>query len=303
MSAGFASGMTRTVAKRFYNAARVLVGPPLFARPGHFYSPIVDTEGVRGLAFPDRATEFAMPEAIEIDREEMLAFWKASEPFRATLELRERPSEGFRYYCRNDYFGRGDALVLAAMLERFAPRRIIEVGGGFSTACMLDVIDRHFAGAPELTVIEPNPDRLLERLFAADRQRIRLISDRVQAVDPGVFDRLEAGDVLFVDSSHVVKTGSDVGTIVFDILPRLKPGVLVHFHDIFFPFEYLSRWVLQDNRSWNEAYLLRAFLMYNREFKVVFFNDYFRRLPMPGAPGDGPLGGGSLWLCKNGGLQ
>jgi hypothetical protein len=98
----------------------------------------------------------------------------------------------------------------------------------------------------------------------------RLLELKVQDVQLAEFARLQAGDILFIDSSHVAKTGSDVLHLYFEVLPRLAPGVRIHVHDIFLPFDYPRRWVLDENRSWNEQYLLRALLMYSSRFKVDF---------------------------------
>jgi hypothetical protein len=107
--------------------------------------------------------------------------------------------------------------------------------------------------------------------------------------------------VLFIDSTHVSKAGSDVNHELFEILPRLKPGVLVHFHDVFWPFEYPEAWTFESRRSWNEIYLLRAFLSGNREYEIVFFNDYFRARHGDAAaavPKFAQNPGGGLWLRK-----
>jgi hypothetical protein len=124
----------------------------------------------------------------------------------------------------------------------------------------------------------------------------------VQEVSLSVFEVLRNGDFLFIDSSHVMKTGSDVCQELFEILPRLAPGVFIHFHDMLWPFEYREDWVLRENRSWNELYALRAFLTFNDRFEIVFFNDYFRRFNEPLIQATYPLflrnSGGSLWLRK-----
>jgi hypothetical protein len=124
----------------------------------------------------------------------------------------------------------------------------------------------------------------------------------VQEVSLSVFEVLRNGDFLFIDSSHVMKTGSDVCHELFEILPRLAPGVFIHFHDMLWPFEYSEDWVLRENRSWNELYALRAFLTFNDRFEIVFFNDYFQRFNEPLIQATYPLflrnSGGSLWLRK-----
>src|SRR5205807_5149072 len=123
------------------------------------------------------------------------------------------------------------------------------------------------------TFIDPYPQLLQDLLKDSDRQRVAVLGQKVQDADIEVFRKLEASDVLFVDSSHVSKTGSDVNYILFKILPLLQPGVRVHFHDIVYPFEYPQDWVYE-GRSWNEAYLLRAFMQYNRAFEIEFFNSF-----------------------------
>ena len=121
-------------------------------------------------------------------------------------------------------------------------------------------------------------------------------------MDLSVFDALSANDILFVDSTHVSKTGSDVNHLFFEILPRLASGVLVHLHDIFFPFEYPQDWVL-GGRSWNEIYMLRAFLQYNNAFRIVFMNTFLEHFHESRFADRMPLclknRGGSIWLCRN----
>ncbi|MBF0510802.1 MAG: class I SAM-dependent methyltransferase, partial [Candidatus Omnitrophica bacterium] len=120
-------------------------------------------------------------------------------------------------------------------------------------------------------------------------------------VDVSFFDELGENDILFVDSSHVSKTGSDVNHILFNILPKLNKGVLIHFHDIFYPFEYPKPWVLE-GRCWNEDYLLRAFLSYNNSFEIVVFNTFLEHFHEDWFKENMPLclknKGGSIWLRK-----
>jgi hypothetical protein len=102
---------------------------------------------------------------------------------------------------------------------------------------------------------------------------VTIYEKRLQDMDYEIFSTLKDGDILFVDSTHVTKTDSDVNNIIFEILPRIASGVYIHFHDIFFPFEYPEVWVYQ-GRSWNEDYILRAFLEYNTKFEIILFNSY-----------------------------
>ena len=204
-----------------------------------------------------------------------------------------------RFYYDNPFFGCHDASVYFSMLLEFRPRRVTEIGSGFSSRLLLDTTEGFLGGETEIALIDPSPGTFNDLRPAA---RTRMLNCPVQDAPVDLFDRLEANDIFFVDSSHVGKTGSDVNYYLFQILPRLKPGVIIHIHDIFWPFEYLPEWVLGDKRSWNEAYLLHAFLQYNNAFEILYWNNYAfhflaaeLREAMPLCMGNE---GGSLWIRK-----
>lgn len=284
---------------------RWLRGPPpdamagrLFVPPGHFYSPIPDpAEAGARLA---RKMPDALPD-ITIDRAAMEHLWVNLTGHMAGCDFPERAAPAHRYYFENDFFSYADALVLHAMLRWLRPARVMEVGSGFSSAAMLDTRERH--GAPgRLTCIDPAPERLRGLLRDGDASQCEVLARKVQDVDTGLFASLTRGDMLFIDSAHVLKTGNDLHHVLFEILPVLAPGVVVHFHDVFWPFEYPADWVLGEQRAWNEAYALRAFLAGNAMFEILFFNDYFARLQreamLAAHPFIGRNTGGSLWLRK-----
>jgi hypothetical protein len=186
------------------------------------------------------------------------------------------------------------------MIRRFQPKKIIEIGSGFSSAVMLDTNELFFENKIKLTFIEPYASRLLSLMTESDKKSVTIIQSDVQLVGLEIFKKLQADDILFVDSTHVAKTGSDVLYILFKILPSLQSGVIIHFHDVFYPFEYPQKWVF-DERSWNEDYFLKAFLMYNDKFEIVLFSDYLHRLhkeafeKMPLSYNDT---GGNFWVVK-----
>ena len=177
-----------------------------------------------------------------------------------------------RFRPGNDLFALTEAAPYDAMLRLRRPKSIIEVGSGHSTMVALDARDAALPGL-RITCIEPYPDRLLGLLRPGDREHIELRQEPVQDTPLTVFDALEPGDFLFVDSSHVSKPGSDVNWLLFEVVPRLPVGVMIHFHDIFWPFEYPTEW-LDERRDWNETYLLRAFLTLNDHFAVRLFLNY-----------------------------
>ena len=203
------------------------------------------------------------------------------------------------FFTFNSQFEWMDARVLFVMLRTIAPKRIVEVGSGYTTLLMADVNRRYLDSRVDITCIEPYPRPFLSNPACGLRT---LIQQKVQDVPLAVFEALEAGDILFIDSSHVSKTGSDVNYLVFEVLPRLRPGVIVHFHDIFLPAEYPQDWVLNEKRSWNEQYVIHALLMYSDTFRVRFGNAYaffFHRdliSRATGVPDHMVWGGASLWL-------
>ena len=163
-----------------------------------------------------------------------------------------------------------DAAIYHAMIRQEKPKKIIEVGSGFSTrfaarACIMNEAE---GASCELVAIEPFPSKELRKGFPGFT---RLIEDKVQSVALSEFENC---DLLFIDSSHVVKINSDVNYEILEIIPRLKRNCLVHFHDIFLPGEYWKLWVKKNKRFWTEQYLLHAFLQFNSDFEIIWASKY-----------------------------
>ena len=175
-----------------------------------------------------------------------------------------------RYTPNNEHFPYIDAAVLQAFLLSETPQKIVEVGGGFSTGVIIDSVGYEC----DVTVIEPHPKRLRQVLTGHDIRNIHLVNDKLQNVEPATI--IDA-DFLFVDSSHVVKCGSDIQYLFYKIIPLMKNGAFVHFHDIRYPFEYPAEW-LEIGRFWNEAYFVYMFLMFNSCWKVHMFNSYMIKM-------------------------
>lgn len=271
------------------------------ARPGHFHSPIPDMKFIdqNQARLFDRSTQSIA--GIENHLEDQLALMEKLADYAEDLPFKADQTTGFRYYFHNDYFSYGDAIALFGMLRHFRPQRIIEVGSGFSSALMLDVNDFFFKNEMALTFIEPYPKRLFSLLNEEDMRRNEIITDVVQNVSLERFEALQANDILFIDSSHVAKIGSDVVHLVTNVLPSLNDGVIVHFHDVFWPFEYPAEWV-REGTAWNENYMLKAFLQFNHRFKIIFFNSYLathhHNLLAKSIPLFMQNSGGSLWILK-----
>jgi predicted O-methyltransferase YrrM len=269
--------------------------------PGHYYSPIPDLREVNARADALFGKDVAVIPGVDLRQQSQVELFQQLAPYWDQFDWTETPSAGRRYYTANPMFQRGSGLVLFAFLRHFKPRQIIEIGSGFSSALMLDTDDLFFQSATQFTFVEPNPQRLRALLRQRDQARCRIYEQPLQDVPASVFMQIKAGDLLFVDSSHVSKIGSDVNRIFFEILPALPSGALIHFHDIFFPFEYPRHWI-ENGKHWNEAYLLRAFLQYNNAFELLLFNDYIARLLKTTLADQYPAMprslGSSVWLRK-----
>jgi predicted O-methyltransferase YrrM len=187
------------------------------------------------------------------------------------------------------------------MIRHARPRKIVEVGSGYSSCVILDTNEIFLNNTVNCTFIEPYPKRLFSLVKEDDKSHFELIEKNLQDVDLKQFQQLSNNDILFIDSTHVSKTNSDVNYILFKILPSLQPGVLIHFHDILYPFEYPKAW-LYEGRAWNEAYILRSFLQYNSSFKIEFFNTFLEHFHSALFLEKMPLcmknTGASIWLRK-----
>lgn len=265
--------------------------------PGHFYSIVPGDDDVRRAKARIAAAEPTLP-GIRLspgdlvpgflERAALVADWDGG------------VDKTRRYHLANQAFDIADAQMLRASLLLHRPSRVVEVGSGWSSACTLDTIDD--AGLDtEVTFIEPYPQNLEARLRPGDRERVEIRVEELQSVPTKVFSALEVGDILFIDSSHVFKPGSDVDDYFARVLPALASGVHVHIHDIFWPFEVPPDW-LDEGRAWNEGHALRNFLYENDAWDITVFNDYFHRFHRDVISEALPLmltsPGGSIWLCR-----
>jgi Methyltransferase domain len=190
-----------------------------------------------------------------------------------------------------------DSLVAYCMVRHFEPRSIVEVGSGWSSLVLGQAAAKNDNSV--LSCIDPFPSNFVRKGIPALRS---LVEKKVQDIDLEFFTQLDSGDILFIDSSHAVKIGGDVNYLFLEVLPRLKPGVIVHVHDIFLPFEYRRDWVVDEFRFWTEQYLLQAFLAFNSEFEVLLANSYlnhYHQQDLKAAfPGLSSWAGGSFWMRR-----
>ena len=225
-------------------------------RPIHYYEPLPDFRSITTEQLSHRRTP-----GFDCDWDAQLALLIGLAQYRTELEQLE-------FDFNNDFFSGFDAAVYYALIRHLQPARIIEIGAGYSTRIASQALVRNANG--RLTCIEPYPEA---RLLDANLN-VELIQKRVEEIDVNFFQDLEANDILFVDSSHAVKFGSDVCYEFLDVLPRLRPGVWIHVHDIFFPHDYPAEWLLDRRLALNEQYLLEAFLSFNKSFVPQLANHW-----------------------------
>lgn len=294
---------TKRELEKVVRANKHLLEYDWFARPGHFYSPLVtgnygDFKHLVDLWKPKlKVTELP---GIKLNKKAQFDLLAKLAKHRTELQ-QFTDHQDRRYQFGNDQFGPSDTTILFLMLRQLQAKRITEVGSGWSSALMLDTNELFPKQAAELTFIDPHPERLLGTLKKGDKKHCKIITKQAQEISPTQLAKLGSGDVLFIDNSHVSKSGSDVNHLFFEVLPRLKKGVVVHIHDIFYPFEYPLQWVVEDKRNWNEIYVLRALLTHSEEFEIMLWPSYllaedksqFKKL----VPTATDLGG-SIWLRK-----
>jgi predicted O-methyltransferase YrrM len=270
-----------------------------FVPPGHFYSAIPSKQDrMQFLRASDESNPILGINMNDVAQIELL---KKLTSYGCDYSFPRNKSAGFRYHWDNPAYHFADGLSLFSMIRHFQPNKIVEIGSGFSSCMILDVNSLFFKDSIHLTFVEPHPDLLYSLIKPEDVSRNTIIQMRLQDANIEVFSALEENDILFIDSTHVSKLKSDVNRAIFQVLPILKPGVIVHFHDIFWPFEYPKHWI-EEGRAWNEIYIIRAFLEYNDSFEILLFPSYLQKskpdILAAGMPDFSKGEGATLWLRK-----
>jgi hypothetical protein len=241
--------------------------------PDHYYFPIPNVHKLSESNLWNYESELP---GIDLNLDTQLnflhvVFFKFQEEFNALPREASKNLLPYEFHFWNGMFDGIDALVLYCMVRHYRPKRIIEIGSGWSTR--VSGTAARLNGDTQLICIEPFPDPVLVNGFPGLNS---LKISKVEEVDPALFQTLEAGDILFIDTSHVIRAGGDVNFLYLEILPRLKTGVVIHIHDIFFPKEYPREWMVDNFRFWNEQYLLQAFLAFNSHYQILFANNYMK---------------------------
>jgi Methyltransferase domain len=236
--------------------------------------------------------------------------WRGEQQLELVAELGRQPAmlipeaptgDPLEHYAPNPSYGYYDSWAMGAMLRHLRPARMIEAGSGWSTLLAARVNREYLRGTMELTCFDPFP---LDFIREGGAAVARLVERPIERTPLAEFEALAAGDVLFIDSTHSVKTGGDVVFLFGEVIPRLRPGVVVHVHDIFLPLDYPQPWALE-GWSWNEQYLVQAFLAFNSEFQILLATNWLavnypgavvRAAPAPATPRR--RFGASLWFRR-----
>lgn len=269
--------------------------------PNHYYWPIPDTRMLTDDMWKGPSSLIG----INMNDEGQLDLLERFLEFKTEFELfpKEKTTIPHQYYLNNGYFEVIDGAILYTICRHFKPKRILEIGSGFSTYLSARaLIKNETSPDSEVTVVDPYPNPVIKKGFPG---LSRVIAKKVQDIQLCEFETLGANDILFIDSSHVLKMGGDVQYLFLEVLPRLKKGVIVHVHDIFLPRAYPKEWVLQKFMFWTEQYLLQAFLTFNDSYDVMWAGSYMnlkhydtlKRVfgPLYERKGIGP---GSFWMQK-----
>jgi len=275
-------------------------GVGVFPILDHYYEPLFNSRRLRLPLDRDRP----LPGIDWNDKEQLslLDGFRYQDELAAIPVGKQHEEPGF--YYDNPSLGPGDAEYLYCMIRHFKPRRIIEIGSGWSTLMARQAIRKNVGEDPAATTIqtciEPYEMPWLEKTGVEVIRRV------VEDVDPAFFGELEKGDILFIDSSHMVRPQGDVLFEFLEVLPLLNSGVVIHVHDIFSPRDYTRRHLVDEVIFWNEQYILEAFLTCNDRFRIVAAVNYLKnrypdrvyaRLPILAKnPGQVP---GSFWMIKN----
>jgi hypothetical protein len=232
--------------------------------PGHYYSPIPSLEDFR---FAEKNRGKVNLAGIELNENEQKSFvYEWLEFYPKILHWIQYETDKYNY--ENTWFFGSDAISLTLMFISRPPRKVVEIGSGHSTALIEDINKKWFNCELSIVTIDPNPERAKNLNLSTET-----LETKIQQVDYEIFTSLRDNDVLLIDSSHVLKAGSDVHYLFNHVIPHLAKGVKVHIHDIFYPFEYPSNW-LDEKIAFNEAYALELLLRNSNKFKILYWNDF-----------------------------
>ena len=243
--------------------------------PNHYYYPIPDVETLPDELWYEKSELVGVDLRDETQIKLLNDFYTKykNEYDQIPVTKTEKPGE---FYLNNGSYQFVDACIYYCMIRENKPKRIIEIGAGNSTLLAIKGLlknQEETGHLGDLISIEPYPNALLKNGILG---LSKLYEKKLEDIDTQIFGELESNDILFIDSSHVLRIGGDVKRIYLDILPKLNKGVLVHIHDVFMPYEYPKEWVYKYLYFWNEQYVLQSFLTFNNSFEIIWAGNYIK---------------------------
>jgi hypothetical protein len=272
----------------FYKIKRKLLHKFLLSKPlaywqkydlnvtrNHYYSNIPDLNYLDKNVFSRKSKMHGLV----VNPEEQLALLdKFSNNYRAEYDAwPKQPTNYYDFHISQTSFRSVDSQMLHCMIRDFKPSRVIEVGSGYSTMITAKALlqnEKETGKEFDFVAIEPYPNESLKKGIPGLKS---IIDKRIQEIDISLFKSLQENDILFLDSTHTVKIDGDVNYEILELLPQLNMGVIVHIHDIFFPYEYPHEWIYSGERMWLEQYLLQAFLCNNETYKIIWMSHFMYR--------------------------
>ena len=276
-----------------------------FVKTGHFYSAVPNISELKKDENRIWNSNTSV-KGIDINESYQLELFNNLIQFYSEIPWCKKSRPGYRFYYDNEAFQEMDSIILYSLIRLCNPKNIIEIGSGFSSAVSIDTNEYFMNKKINIEFIEPYTDLLHSLIFPNDKLQYNIYKSRLQDIQLDLFNKLNDKDILFIDSTHVLKTGSDVELILGEILPMLNPGVIIHIHDIHWPFVLYKDWAME-GRAWNEVSAIRSFLQFNSEFEIIFMLHWMACEHLDKINEMMPLAtqgiGNGLWIRRKGGSK
>ena len=241
----------------------------IFPLTNHYYEPLFNFEHLKKNLYKDRN----LP-GINFNLNQQLNNLSKLVYANELIELNlTKKSPNYNFNIKNKFFEQGDAEIYYQLIRHIKPKNILEIGSGQSTLIALEAIKKNKnidKTNAKITCVEPYENMWLNQLD------IKVLRKKIEDVDKNYYLKLRSGDILFIDSSHIIKPQGDVLKIFLEIIPKLNKGVIVHVHDIFTPKNYPARWLIQENKFWNEQYLVETLMMNQNKYEIYLMLNYLK---------------------------
>ena len=241
----------------------------IFPLNDHYYEPLFNSKHIKHNLQKDRY----LP-GIDLNRENQLKNLSKLDKYNELIELNlNQQSPNYNFDIKNDFFGQADAEIYFQLIRYLKPKNILEIGSGHSTLIALEAIKRNKdvdGIETSMTCIEPYENDWL------DKVNVNILRETIEDTDPKNYLNLKKNDILFIDSSHMIRPQGDVLKIFAEILPKLTAGIIIHIHDIFTPKDYPEKWIIKENKFWNEQYLVEALIANSERYEIYLALNYLK---------------------------